>query len=254
MERTSIYLSIDLESWASPNLPEFTMLTSQEKKRLDNGHIKKSALRALTILEKYKVKLTFFIVGQLYEWYPEVVEIIASKGHEIGYHTHSHDDATDVDVLLKSINRSKKFLKRFNPVGFRAPRLTINHACLTLLKKYGFTYDSSTYGKYVPGKKIAGMCELPVSSFAGIPVGSGYFIGMLGKQIPWFYQTLIGNDMPVISFIHNWQILKPENPIFPTGRYLLSHPHYLPYMADCSESFEHLIQRYTVLPMKNLLQ
>src|SRR3990167_10445551 len=85
------YLSVDLESWASPNLPEFVRLTSSEKKKIDNGHIKQSAIKILNILKKHKTKLTFFIVGQLYEWYPEVVEAIAKDGHEIAYHTHAHD-------------------------------------------------------------------------------------------------------------------------------------------------------------------
>ncbi len=248
------YLSIDLESWASPNLPEFIRLTSQEKKLLDNGHIKKSAIQILKLLKKHKVKLTFFIVGQLYEWYPEVVEMIASHGHEIAYHTHAHDVLSHKDTLIKSIQKSKIFIQRYKPIGFRAPKIILKNDHLKLLKNYGFKYDSSIYGAYSESKKIDGILEIPITSVANIPIGSGYFIGMLGKNIKWVYQNINKNGMPVVTFIHNWQILKPKKPTFPTPSYVFTHPYYVPYLVNCSSSFEYLIKCFKFVPMKNLLQ
>ncbi len=248
------YLSIDLESWASPNLPEFINLTSEEKKKLDNGHIKASALRALEILEKHNTKLTFFVVGQLYDWYPEVVEKIASKGHEIAYHTHDHDLLVNKNTLLRNLSKSKKFLQRFKPVGFRAPRITIEKEYLSILSRSGFKYDSSTYGDFKKRSKINSVQELPVSSLSSIPIGSGYFIGMLGKNIAWLYRSLNKKKIPVISFLHNWQILKPTKPTFPDKKYLLTHPYYFPYLADCSSALEYLLERFSFSPMKNLLR
>lgn len=248
------YLSIDLESWASPNIPEFINLTSEEKKKLDNGHIKASALRALDILEKHQVKLTFFVVGQLYDWYPEVVEEIASSGHEIAYHTHDHDVLIDKNILLKNLNKSKKFLQRFKPIGFRAPRISIEKEYLSILSRFGFKYDSSTYGDFKKRSKIGGIQELPVSLLSIIPIGSGYFTGMLGKNIAWFYQTLNKRKMPVISFLHNWQILKPVKPTFPNKKYVLTHPYYFPYLVNCSSTLEYLLERFTFSPMKNLVR
>ena len=254
MKHTLIYLSVDLESWASPNVPEFINLSSQEKKSLDNGNIRDSALHILALLKKYNVKLTFFIVGQLYDWYPEVVEMIVNQGHEIGYHTHAHDAATDKETLMRSLHQSKRFIQRFKPRGFRAPRLSITQDCLALLKDYGFTYDSSTYGPYEKGEKIAGMVELPVTSVRGIPIGSGFFIGLFGKKILDVYRMLSHNGNSIISFIHNWQILKPEKPSFPTKKYLFTHPHYLPYTVDCKSRFEYIVKNSKIYPMKNLLQ
>lgn len=248
------YLSIDLESWASPPIPEYVRLTSQEKKKLDNGHIKKSAIEILRILKKNNTKLTFFTVGQLYDWYPEVVEMIASQGHEIAYHTYSHDAALDEKSLIQGIIKSKKFIQRFKPIGFRAPRISLkNDNLLKILNKSGFKYDSSSYGPFKNKKQVHGIWELPVTSFAGIPIGSGYFIGMLNKKIEWLYNKINKNGSPVISFIHNWQVLKPIDPTFPDNKYLLTHPYYLPYLADCSLTFEYLTKKFRFKPMKNLL-
>ncbi len=248
------YLSIDLESWASPNLPEYVRLSSSEKKRLDNGHIKKSALEILRILKKNKTKLTFFIVGQLYEWYPEVVEKIASEGHEIAYHTHAHDFLVNKKTLIGSIEKSKKFIQRYKPIGFRAPRIYLKTDHLSVLKKFNFKYDSSTYGSFYHSKKINDILELPVSTIGKIPIGSGYFIGALGKHIQWAYKEINKKDIPVISFIHNWQILRPTEPSFPSNQYLLSHPHYLPYLMNCASTFNYLLKQFRFIPMKNLIQ
>lgn len=249
------YLSIDLESWASPPIPEYVNLSSQEKKRIDSGHIKKSTLYILDLLNKHKTKLTFFIVGQFYDWYPEVVESIANAGHEVAYHTHYHDALVDEQSLTASMIASEKFLSRFKPVGFRAPRISLkNKNLLKILKKYGFKYDSSSYGAYKDKRKIHGIWELPVTSYAGMPIGSGYFIGLLGKKIKWLYDNVNQNGSPVISFIHNWQIVKPIKPTFPTKKYLVTHPYYFPYLADCASAFEYLITQFKFIPMKNLLR
>lgn len=248
------YLSVDVESWASPNLPEFIKLSSKEKKDLDRGHIKNSTLKILKILKKHKVKLTFFIVGQLYAWYPEVVEKIAKEGHEIAYHTHAHDVLYDSNMLIKSMEKSRKFLQRFRPIGFRAPRIFKNTDHSKLLKKYGFKYDSSSYGNYSKKKKTNGILEIPVTSIWNMPIGSGYFMGLLGKRIDFFYQVLNKKNAPMISFIHNWQVLRPENPTFPSRWYVASHPLYMPYLANCDSSFEHLIKNYRFGFMKNLVE
>ena len=46
----------------------------------------------LQSLEKYKVKATFFVVGEWAEKYPEELKAIAEAGHEIGGHSYNHKD------------------------------------------------------------------------------------------------------------------------------------------------------------------
>lgn len=248
------YLSIDLESWAMPNISEYLRLTSREKKRLDNGHVRDSALDILTILKKTKKKTTFFIVGQIYEWYPKLIETIAKEGHEIAYHTHDHDPLTDETSLTKNLESSKKFIQRFKPIGFRAPRINFEKKYFATLKKYGFRYDSSSYGEFSSQFMYKKVMEFPVSAWKKIPIGSGYFIGFLGKKIGWIYQNLNNQKIPFVAFLHNWQILSPLNPTFPTRKYLITHPHYFPYLRNTAKSFEYLLKNFSISPMRNLLE
>ncbi|MBO5479376.1 MAG: polysaccharide deacetylase family protein [Clostridia bacterium] len=43
--------------------------------------------RILDTLSKYKIKVTFFMVGEWVDKYPEAVKKIAEAGHEIGNHS-----------------------------------------------------------------------------------------------------------------------------------------------------------------------
>lgn len=46
--------------------------------------------KLLSLLAEYKVKATFFIVGQQAKAYPEIVKKIVNAGHELGNHSWSH--------------------------------------------------------------------------------------------------------------------------------------------------------------------
>lgn len=48
----------------------------------------------LDTLRKYKVKATFFVVGEKAEEYPELLNMIKHDGHQIGCHTYTHDNLT----------------------------------------------------------------------------------------------------------------------------------------------------------------
>lgn len=44
----------------------------------------------LDLLEQYQARATFFVVGANVQKYPEVLELVQSKGHTIGNHTQFH--------------------------------------------------------------------------------------------------------------------------------------------------------------------
>lgn len=248
------YLSIDFESWAHPDSPEFNNLTSLKRKKLDGGFVKKSAEVILKLLKKNNTKLTFFIVGQFYEWYPETIEMIEKEGHEIGYHMHEHELIHTKEILISSLKKSVYFLKRFRPKGFRAPRVLMQDSYLMILKEYGFEYDSSLYGDFSRTKIKSGIRQIPVSSLGPIPIGSGYFLGALGKFIRLGYREINKKGHPFVSFVHNWQILTPTKATFPDTKYLLTHPHYAPYLFNVYNTVEYLLKNYSFAPMQKLIK
>ena len=72
-------LSIDLESWihfyeGALRTQRFTF-NSSERKSIDNNYIPDATTDILNLLDKYEQKATFFIVGELYDWYPNTIPI-----------------------------------------------------------------------------------------------------------------------------------------------------------------------------------
>jgi peptidoglycan-N-acetylglucosamine deacetylase len=51
----------------------------------------KNANSILPLLEQYKAKATFFLIGQDMEQYPEEAAKIVAAGHQLGNHTYSHN-------------------------------------------------------------------------------------------------------------------------------------------------------------------
>ena len=84
------YYAIDLESFVFSGVKKYSRLTSAQRKQIDNGTIVKHTELLLNLLQKLNTTLTFFVVGEIYEWYPDLIDIVKREGHEIAFHTHHH--------------------------------------------------------------------------------------------------------------------------------------------------------------------
>jgi peptidoglycan/xylan/chitin deacetylase (PgdA/CDA1 family) len=56
----------------------------------DDGPIPEVTPKVLAVLAHYKVKATFFMVGENVDKHPEVYEQVVKAGHRIGNHTYNH--------------------------------------------------------------------------------------------------------------------------------------------------------------------
>ncbi len=270
-------LSIDLESWIhfyDDALREQRFASSSpERKLADNNYVPDATSHILDLLDKYNQTATFFILGELYDWYPDVIEGIEKRGHEIGYHTHSHRLIYNKEILDNELKKSGDFLKRFNPTGFRAPQIFITRESIAYLKKYGFKYSSSTYADYKISD-IDGIDEIPVSSFLfrgsrddnqqlpnhltlkmlsrQVPFGSGFFISILGSRTSYFIDSLNRRDMPAILFFHPWQLCKHKEITGPGFKLktLYRNPLCLPYTVNINKTLERLFSRHSFLSFR----
>lgn len=114
------------------------------------NRIHKEALpRLLDLFDKYNVKATFFFTGRFAELSPESVELVFSRGHEIGCHGYSHEsffDEMGFDEQAENLVKSKTIIEQITGktiVSFRAPALRVNADTVKALEKAGFKYDSS---------------------------------------------------------------------------------------------------------------
>lgn len=228
-------LGIDFEDWYHPELIQHHLKTKDNKPTVINGIDK--ILDWLRINETYA---TFFMVGELLESKPELLDKILANGHEIGFHTMYH-------TRLDSPNFKESFveeIKRFDTLtggkskGFRAPTFSLNHSsswAIDVLSENNYQYDSSV----VPAKtKLYGlpsaerkpyritsnsiekndpngkMMEFPLLTtiFFGkqIPACGGFYLRILPLKI--IENAINENDenkIPSSFYIHSWE-LTPE--------------------------------------------
>ena len=159
--------------------------------------------KVLDELDKLEIKATFFCVGQLAIEFPQVVETIVEKGHELGCHSNVHTWLNKMDERML-LNDTKEALKALGDVSgqkvvsYRAPAFSItpqNKWAVNVLADCGIESDASIFpanrdfGGYkdfpqdtpcVISHEGANLKEYPVSltSILGKTVaysGGGYF-------------------------------------------------------------------------------
>ncbi|MBI2613575.1 MAG: polysaccharide deacetylase family protein [Candidatus Levybacteria bacterium] len=255
-------LSVDLESFIHRQL--------NTKKRIEseNGETALAIKYLLDIFDKYNTKVTFFVLGEIYEWYPDLIEEIKKRGHEIGYHGHRHILFRNRETLLEDLKLSKKFLDTYKPIGFRAPRMFLKKEYLKILSDFGFKYDSSVYGQQIEDIREFGIKEIPVSLsryfgnsilnkfpqgmrkellLQGIPYGSGLFISLLQKKIQYFIEKSHKKNIGSNLFIHPWQLSGYKE----TGSLPLIQK--LSYRKKVDSVIEYLLGRNKFFPLKELV-
>src|SRR3989338_11610251 len=180
--------------------------------------------KLLDLFDSFDAKATFFVVGNLIEKNEDVIKEIAKK-HEIASHSWSHprlNKLTDRELELEIVKTKDKLKElKINCTGFRSPYFLVNKNQFSLLKKHGFTYDSS-YSSFFPGRYVRqhkkstphvidGIKELPVPNFIfkTVPAGLSYYrlFHPISKTFP----------LPYLIYLHPCELLgkMPKTSISP---------------------------------------
>ena len=106
------------------------------------------APRILALLDREAIPSTWFVPGHTLVTFPDSVEAILARGHEIGCHGWAHEDlaAVDPDVERDVMERSVAAIGRVSgalPRGFRAPYWALSERTLDIAAELGLRYDSS---------------------------------------------------------------------------------------------------------------
>lgn len=180
------------------------------------------------------VTTTFFVVSEIAEDHPEVIEQIADAGHEIASHTHSHRLLSELDEneRHRELSQSREILASAcgqSVSGFRAPAFDLYDGYFADLAEAGYDYDSSInpcraipgwYGgqhsvrRAVPATTIAsnappGLGEIPiaVSPYLELPV-SGAWTRLLGRRYTlWGTQAIADDGVPPVLYFHPWEFV-----------------------------------------------
>ncbi len=130
--------------------------------------------RILNLLEKNQIPVSFFIPAVVGELHPEQIDAILKSPlkHEIGVHGWVHEVLSSLkpeeerDLTKRAFDFWEKRLGH-KPTGIRCPSWDFTNETLSLIRQYGFTYDSSLMGDDRPYEINAegqptGIIELPV--------------------------------------------------------------------------------------------
>jgi polysaccharide deacetylase family protein (PEP-CTERM system associated) len=118
-----------------------------------NQSVVPNTRKALEILHRHGQKATFFVLGRVAEYYPELVKEICQGGHEVATHGYSHRLVYQMDRkefeqdLLKSIDLIQN-ITNIKVIGYRAGFFSITEDslwALDLLLKNDIRYDSSIF-------------------------------------------------------------------------------------------------------------
>lgn len=112
----------------------------------DDGPIPEVTPRVLAILAKYKVKATFFMVGENIDKHPEVYEQVVQAGHSIGNHSYNHLKGwrTSFKTYMENVNKWPKKTTLFRPPYGKATlrqRIALHKMGYTLIYWDILTHD-----------------------------------------------------------------------------------------------------------------
>jgi polysaccharide deacetylase family protein (PEP-CTERM system associated) len=245
-------LGIDFEEWYHPELIKNHVKNDQKIPKIFKG-----IDIILDLLNKHNISATFFVVGEILQHDPELIDKIISNDHEIAFHTMHHDRIDSLNFSNKFDDELKEFQKLTNDKskGFRAPTFSLNKKSsfiIKMLEKYNYIYDSSImpaktsmYGNPNAEKKPykitsenlennsenGKLWEFPlmVTKLLGkqIPAAGGFYLRTLPLyMIKNAIKNYENEHMPACFYVHSWELtpeLMPRIPLSKKNNFITYH-------------------------------
>lgn len=166
----SITLSINAYGIGSDDFGDVDIYRKKENEFMkialtfDDGPHPRYTPQILDILDKYGIKATFFSIGVNADNYPEAMELIIKRGHEIGNHTYTHPHVSRLDPtdLHREIEKCEAALYSHTDIKtklFRPPEGMIEGCVKSVIKQLEYKvilWDIDTMDwAHTPPEKIA---------------------------------------------------------------------------------------------------
>jgi len=266
---TTNILGIDFEEWFHPQIVQKYLGSKKRDLSVVNGLDK-----ILDLLRSYETTATFFVVGELLECRPEILDKIISNGHEIGFHTMHHtrlDDPGFEESFAKELTDFAELTSNHSR-GFRAPTFSLNQKsswAIDVLSEHQYLYDSSvmpvktsmygisgaetrpyrisssSLGKNDPSGKILEFPLLTTRIFGRqIPAAGGFYLrtlpmGIITNAIKNYQRA----GIPATFYIHSWELtpeLMPKIPMSFKDSFITFHN-----IGKAFSNMEKLLQNFT---------
>jgi len=257
--------SVDVEEYYQ--VEAFSQIIPRDKWKEFHSRAEAPTDRLLEILDQYKVKGTFFVLGCLADNLPGLVKRIFDAGHEIASHGYGHAMITTLtpDDFREDIRKSKRVLEDIIGVpvsGYRAPTFSIvenTSWAYAILRQEGFFYSSSVfpimhdrYGwpsfgdspKNMADKGEGEIWELPMSVGQlgpfRVPFGGGGYLRMYPLALTkTLFRRIERLERTGMVYLHPWE-LDPGQPEIKEASFLRRFRHRLG-MEKMEEKLDNLL-------------
>lgn len=268
-----LLLTIDYESWFAPSR-RYDFLPSETRYQLDEDISRQAIDPILDMLGDSKV--TFYLVGEMVDWYPELPEKISKAGHEVGFHCHIHRKLDDANEIEKDLIASAGWIQKYNVRGYRAPMINTVEEVYSLLEKHNFLYSSSIYAPTGTIFKKGNVLEIPASTFTSrklnpdiraprhmnlnlilngeFPYSSSFMSGLFRKTVYNLIEKEFKAGKSPVIFLHPYEIATPPNYPKRFAKDLLFHPLLLPFTFNKSGFLKDLLKNFPTSTMQDYIR
>ena len=213
---SALAVSVDVEDWY--HVPAVTGSSFSAYEDVDSffeewtdryDYLTRPTRRTLDLFDELGITATFFVVADVVENYPGLVEEIANHGHEIECHGLHHACAIDPDTKEPRFTRAeyrerlveaKRRLEAASGqsvTGFRAPNAYVAGWMLDVLEEVGFQYDSSVARNSLYDKSAGSLVGVDTTPY--IPRAGSLATGGSVREfveLPWPYYERFGVRVP----------------------------------------------------------
>ena len=269
-------LTIDLEDYY--HVTTFDQCITIDGWESMESRIEKNCEKILVILDEFKVKATFFVLGWIAERHPILIRTLYNEGHEVSSHGFHHQmiHQQTKDSFREDIKRTKMILEDITGSkikGYRAPTFSINNSslwALNILCEQGHSYDSSIfpikhdrYGisnapRFPHTINLNGtgtIKEFPPSTLrllgVNTPIGGGGYLRLLpARFLSWGIRKINKVEkQPCIIYLHPWEF-DPEQPKIPV-KFTSRFRHYI-NLDTTERKLRHLISNFKFTTISKL--
>ena len=269
-------LTIDLEDYY--HATSFDHIITKDNWSSMESRIERNCDKVLSILDEFKVKATFFVLGWIAERHHILIRTIYNEGHEIASHGFHHQmiHQLTIDAFKNDIMRTKLILEDITGSrvkGYRAPTFSINKSslwALDIIHEQGYRYDSSIFpikhDRYgIPDANrfphiinlngSATIKEFPPSTLrilgVNIPIAGGGYLRLFPTQLlTWAMRRINDHDkQPGIIYLHPWEF-DPEQPKIPVK--LSSRLRHYINLDTTEKKLRHLIHNFSFTTLSTL--
>jgi polysaccharide deacetylase family protein (PEP-CTERM system associated) len=227
-------LSIDLEDWFHPELIKRSLVGTPKSQVL------RSTEPILQLLDQYRVRATFFVLGDVARVHPDLIRRLQGEGHEIASHGMTHRPLWDLDqeAFEEELTQFRELIDGIltpgtEIAGFRAPTFSLDNRtryAIPSLAAHGYQYDTSIFPvkNYMYGVAGAPLTvyrpdpeqlerpkgDGPIQEFpmtvwelggVRIPVSGGFYLRLMPYPLLRRLLRSVNRSRPFVIYIHPWE-------------------------------------------------